>query len=78
MKLEDKPAFPSKRTVKDPMTAYTSEVFVPGMTLREYYAGQILAGVATDKELYVEDAVKVASQMADALIAELERSGGEN
>jgi len=49
----------------------------PGMTLREYYAGQALAGILAcsyqpaNEELMAKKAVR----LADALIAELE--GGE-
>lgn len=89
MKLKDKPAFPAKMQAKDPMTAYMHDIFTQGMTLREYYTGLAMQGIcqASDEaavwialrnELDTKKGIsKAAVKMADALLAELERSGGE-
>ena len=71
MKNTDRSAFPVD-SPKDPCMVKN-----PGMTLREYYAGQALAGILAcsyqpaNEELMAKKAVR----LADALIAELD--GGE-
>ncbi len=44
-----------------------------GMSLRDYYAGQVLAGLSAHKdsdELTIMNAVRLCYKMADAMIAE--------
>lgn len=48
-------AFP----VYAPATDMNSEVFKPGMTLRQWYAGQALAGTLADPEIVESKAVIV-------------------
>lgn len=45
-----------------------------GMTLREYYAGQALAGLLTKIDIEYEQAAEYAVKHADALIAALQES----
>lgn len=41
-----------------------------GMTMRDWFAGQALAGLASDDELTVEKMASIAYRAADAMIAE--------
>ena len=43
-----------------------------GMTLRDYFAGQALAGVPWSYEISLKDQAKQCFQIADAMIAERE------
>ena len=45
----------------------------PGMTLRQWYAGQALAGLTTNTRSHATMAAKHAVMIADALILELDR-----
>ena len=67
-----KPAFP--------VTA-GQVVYNTGMTLREYYAGQMMAARLSNPELderaSAEDFADDAIKCADALIAALNKDGGE-
>jgi hypothetical protein len=64
------PAFPSEQ-------GYTPEhgwnqSWEPGMSLRDYFAGQMLAGMISENEWYAQSATTVAMrayQLADAMIA---------
>jgi len=62
-----KPAFP--RPASD--YNYSQD----GMTLREYYAGQVLAGLCADPNLIAQygSLAKTCVGLADALIAELNK-----
>lgn len=78
--MKDKKAFPSK---KQGSHAYDNHVtyIEEGMTLREYYAGQVgpilmqkSLSVGTSFDLAVEVSTKDAVKWADALIAALEET----
>lgn len=72
MKLKDKPVFP---VIKDPEETW-AEGFLPnGMSLREYYAGLALTRLADPS--MPEEIARMCVTIADALIAELEKTGGE-
>jgi len=58
------PAFPFK--CQGPTTA---PEFYYGMTLRDYFAGQALAGLSTIRDLTTPSTVEIALQMADEMIA---------
>lgn len=63
------PAFPSAKNIMDPRT--TSRDFNPGMTLRDWFAGQALAGIlATDPGLLCGEVAADAYSFADAMLAE--------
>ncbi len=62
------PAFPTKM----PIIHEAANSF-PGMSLRDYFAGQVLAGLSAHKdsdELTIMNAVRLCYKMADAMIAE--------
>ena len=68
------PAFPNKGDGYGPTHNYD------GMTLRQYYAGQALAGLLSDTGLLRADGRDVSSlavAVADALIADLEKENDE-
>lgn len=67
--MNDIPAFPSNITV-DPL--YMKAGLHAGMTLRDYFAGQVLAGVnfAQSKCESLEDVAKHAYQIADEMLLE--------
>lgn len=74
MSLADKPAYPV------PMVPLFeggfTEVARPGLTIRQYFAGLAMQGMLSDGS-YVDtpstEIARGAVQMADALIAELEK-----
>lgn len=74
---KNQPAFPMGATVHGGNGMLTWEQ-VPGMTLRQYYAGQAL-GRMIDHEsrvyagMYPSSVAKLAVTLADALIAELDK-----
>lgn len=82
MNLGDKPAFPGAENVNDPRS--DGFLSVPGMTLRQYYAGEAMMGILSDhKDVPAEEWPKgatscpeavamLAVQHADELIAALE------
>jgi hypothetical protein len=62
------PAFPLRNTDPDDYIPF------PGMTLRDYFAGQALIGMLAAKGIYYDEvAVKNAYRYADAMLAERER-----
>lgn len=71
--LANQPAFPAQSHVKPNGEVHP---FQSGMTLRQYYAGKALQGLLSDPagnspyERFASDAVR----LADALIAELEKT----
>lgn len=56
------PAFPAELSNSGPQG---------GMTLRDYFAGQMMAALVSDREVvaHLPAAARIAYQMADALIA---------
>lgn len=70
-------AFGGSRIEIEEGTGIPRKIEYTGMTLREYYAGQALAGMLTAGANWHEEkaTAKIAIKHADALIAELD--GGE-
>lgn len=69
-KLADQYAFPAEDEVS----------YQPGMTMRQYYAGQALVGLIAaypDADCGLKGLAHDALLAADALIAELEKSGAQ-
>ena len=73
------PAFPAPMFTRqaDGLPMCPQEFGLGGMTLRDYFAGQALAGLladsnATSRSLYAKDAY----DLADAMLAARERKGG--
>ena len=89
MKLADSPAFPIKGYCVDASGALCGEVIThPGITLRQYYSGLVLQGLLASpfeiQKAYLRTGhdnglsettafAKIAIELADALIAELEK-----
>lgn len=65
------PAFPCPSTVYDPDTHAEFDAKDWGMSLRDYFAGQALAGIYANPESRhtYEEAATVAYRTADAMIA---------
>jgi hypothetical protein len=74
------PAFPVDHKFLR-QTASLAEIKIAcGMTLRDYFAGQALAGVSANPEPGLdsdEDAASWCYHIADAMIAARDRKGGE-
>lgn len=68
MKSTD-PVFPE---IQSPDADFTFRA--QGLTKREYFAAQVLAGYLTDEHLGPHQAAEAAVRVADALIEELEKS----
>ncbi len=70
------PAFPVQREQGD-----GSFVFYPGISIRDYFAGQALAGLLgwspaeCDDQYQSETAARIAYRMADAMMAERKKGG---
>ena len=67
------PAFPSQPLGTDGLPSHSQE---PGMTLRDYFAGQVLRPLVwqdTDMRLSHEDAARDAYTFADAMLAARDR-----
>ena len=68
------PAFPSPNAGEWGFNSKNERVFCPdvtsGMTLRDWFAGQVLAGLMADSECNVkrETAAKCCYDMADAML----------
>jgi hypothetical protein len=60
----DNYVYPGKRFTKSGHTAGAGQ----GMSLRDYFAGQALADIASDINLTVELTAKLAYQLADAML----------
>jgi len=82
--LANKPVYPSEQIVEyiDENDEQASQkVTTSGMTLREYYTGQIMVGFLKDQhhpnwKAMIAETAKSAVIAADAIIAELEKSDG--
>lgn len=69
------PAFPSEFTSKVQDGVKRTGYFT-GMTLRDWFAGMFISGVASDSswdEVYEESVAKLAYAQADAMIEEREK-----
>lgn len=67
------PAFPSSVTFKDGGDQVTYE---PGMSLRDWFAGHVMAGALADPSFDVpaEDVASLAYEVADAMLSAREAS----
>lgn len=76
-KKDGGPAFGGKRT--EPTTfgdvAYQIEMYYPGMSLRDYFAGQALAGISSRQSFYniEHGAAESSYRIADAMLEEREK-----
>ena len=71
MKNADKSAMPSQALGTDGLPTHEAEF---GLTKREMMAMHIAAGFAADKDVRPSNIAKLATEVADALLAELEKS----
>lgn len=81
MSLKDKPAFPNQyETIVGSKLEETERVLLRstgGMTLRQYYAGLAMQGfLSSGKWVGVDELAQSSINIADALIAELEKANG--
>jgi len=60
------PAFPGKGTEKDPRTSADREVDEPGMSLRDWFAGQALAIIFPE----IKVVARASYEIADAMLKE--------
>jgi hypothetical protein len=67
MKTKNITAFPLK---------HADDKFNPGMTLRDYFAGQALAGLVTNT--YLEDLGELSYKIAEALLIERQKYESKN
>ena len=67
MKTKNIAAFPLK---------HSDDKFNPGMTLRDYFAGQALAGLVTNT--YLEDLGELSYKIAEALLIERQKYEPKN
>ena len=71
MKNSDKSAMPNQALGTDGLPTHEAEF---GLTKREMMAMHIATGFAADKEVRPCDIAKLATEVADLLLAELEKS----
>lgn len=62
------PAFPAEPNWLEPETAEIAKQMARGMTLRDYFAGQALAGTLPGAKLDVDEYAQLAYRMADAML----------
>ena len=86
-KRDGGPAFPRIDGLEQGDPGRTDVICTPGMTLRDYFAGQALAGLTAqvsgvksrdDYALYVAQSPIVAYQIADAMLAARAHPEGED
>ena len=53
-----------------PESSMGCQEFYEGMSLRDYFAGQAVAGVSVDENIKAEDGARYAYEFADAMIIE--------
>lgn len=70
--MDDEPAFPTSEVIFNPENLDDEPVAYPGMSLRDYFAGQALAGCASIESGWESlDAVaEAAYALADAMMRE--------
>jgi hypothetical protein len=68
MKTKNIAAFPLK---------HSEDKFNPGMTLRDYFAGQIITGLISSKISLIESA-RLSYELADALLIERQKYESQN
>lgn len=71
MKNADKSAMPNQALGTDGLPTHEAEF---GLTKREMMAMHIAAGFAADKDVRPSNIAKLATEVADSLLAELEKS----
>jgi hypothetical protein len=70
MKTKNIAAFPLK---------HSEDKFNPGMTLRDYFAGQVIIGIVSNKELLeglqisLRESTRLSYELADALLIERQK-----
>jgi hypothetical protein len=73
------PAFPCEQT-RDEMHGDWNQTFCPGMSLRDWFAGQALAGLVANPTNHLrfnsEDDAEYVYKIADAMLAEGEKRDG--
>ena len=70
---DDEPAFPCDMPGPAHGKAGPSRIYYPGMTLRDYFAAQVLAGIFNEGKGVYESEKFIAEacyEMADAMLAE--------
>jgi hypothetical protein len=71
------PAFPEHVAISPSGGIYGSNYFSAGMSLRDWFAGQALAGLCSQPTIHYAEVVRDAYQIADnALTARKEGQGG--
>lgn len=66
------------KTIKNPAAfpvKHSEDKFNPGMTLRDYFAGQVIVGIVSNTVLWerietLEDSTELAYEIADKLLIE--------
>ena len=61
-------------SAKKPAFPFTAGAMSTGLTKREYFAGQALAGISVDSDLPPKRAALYAVAMADAVLKQLEET----
>lgn len=75
MKTKNPTAFPLK---------HADDKFNPGMTLRDYFAGQVIVGIVSNKELLeglqisLRESTRLAYELAEALLIERQKYESQN
>ena len=61
-------------SAKKPAFPFTAEAMSTGLTKREYFAGQAIAGLSVDADLRYEQVAEYAVKIADAVLKRLEET----
>lgn len=70
------PAFPRPLSTDEHEKPCNSSMDQEGMTLRDYFAGQVMAGFCADHSWYIgnpENMAKFSYQVADAMLTERQK-----
>lgn len=68
MRTKNPTAFPLK---------HADDKFNPGMTLRDYFAGQVITGVISSK-ISLRESASLSYELADALLIERQKYESQN